>query len=92
MATPLRGKVKINWDAAFKKSHQTMGIGAVVLDYQGKIMASLCSSQPIPSHPIVAEYKALRRAMFFCMELSFSTAQFKGDLTFRLCYKQRNRL
>lgn len=76
---PLRGRVKINWDAATKKSHQTMGIGVAIRDYQGKIMACLYSSQPHLSHPIVAEYITLRRALTFCMELSFDAAQFEGD-------------
>lgn len=75
----MRGRVKINWDAAVKKSHQTTGIGIVIHDYQGEIMVCLCSSQPFLSHLIVAKYIALRRVVTFCIELGFVSAQFEVD-------------
>lgn len=75
----MRGCVKINWGIAVKIVQQKMGIGLIIWDYQGDIMACLCSSQSLLSHLIVVEYIALRRAITFCMELGFVSTQFEGD-------------
>lgn len=42
-------------------------------------MACLALSKPFFSKPLVAEIRALMRAMVFCVELGIKVVQFEGD-------------
>lgn len=56
-----------------------MGMGAMIRDFKGDVMACLCSTHKFISSPIVAAYRALRKTMQFCVELGFKLAIFEGD-------------
>lgn len=68
---PVRGWVKVNWDATTSEISQTMGIRFMIRDCQGDVLACLSSSKSFHSLSIVAEYSALWKAMTFCMDLGF---------------------
>lgn len=59
--------------------NQKMGIGVVLRDCDGNVLACLCSPKPFFSQPIVAEAWALWRVFIFCSKLGIEKAQFKGD-------------
>lgn len=56
-----------------------MGIGVVIRDDKGDILACLCSSTFFYSKPIITEFGALWRAMRLGMELGFKAIQLEGD-------------
>lgn len=66
-----KGKlVKVNWDAT--SDHAVtgrVGIGVIARDSKGEILACLCSIENLSTSPLVVEAAALRRAMYFCIEL-----------------------
>lgn len=72
-------EVKANWDAAIDGNEKKVGIGVILRDSAGDILASLCQSYHCAVQPCVAEAHALRRAMEFCEELGFSNVSFEGD-------------
>ncbi|KAK9999768.1 hypothetical protein SO802_019371 [Lithocarpus litseifolius] len=55
------------------------GIGVVVRNSQGEIMAALSKKIPKPSSVVVLETLAARRAAYFVHELGFQDAIFEGD-------------
>ena len=55
---PQLGYVKINWDAALDKKRKLMGVGVVVRDCTGGVIASQCSTRPYINDPAVAEVMA----------------------------------
>lgn len=64
--------VKINWHAATCCNNQSEGIGIVARDHMGAILGSLSLPLGVPPfHHLVAEFRALWRAMKLCSELGF---------------------
>lgn len=76
---PVNGKVKMNWDATVNVSKKKMGIGIVIRDDMGEVLACLSSSRGFISQPIIAECWALSRAMEFCSKLGFYQLEIEGD-------------
>ncbi|XP_042958077.1 uncharacterized protein LOC122293606 [Carya illinoinensis] len=70
---------KFNWDAAIDATNKRVGIGVIVRDSEGEILACMCLRMNNLLKPACAEAYALRRAMFFCLELGCSSAVFEGD-------------
>ncbi|XP_042969115.1 uncharacterized protein LOC122301804 [Carya illinoinensis] len=70
---------KFNWDAAIDATKKRVGVGIIVRDSDGEILACLCLSVNYLLKPACAEAYALRRAMFFCLELGCTDAVFEGD-------------
>ncbi|XP_042983169.1 uncharacterized protein LOC122312591 [Carya illinoinensis] len=56
-----------------------VGVGIIVRDSDGEILACLCISVNYLLKPACAKAYALRRAMFFCLELGCTNAVFEGD-------------
>lgn len=56
-----------------------MGIGVVINDSIGEVLARLSLRAKSHSKSIVAKIAILRRAMVFCLELGFDQVQFEGD-------------
>ncbi|GLT53961.1 hypothetical protein SLA2020_271950 [Shorea laevis] len=56
---PESGMVKANWDAAIDSQSQRMGIGMVLRDETGSVLAAMSSCNPSVSDPTVAEALAL---------------------------------
>ncbi|XP_042944640.1 uncharacterized protein LOC122278525 [Carya illinoinensis] len=70
---------KVNWDAALDVKNKQVAIGIIVRDSEGEILACLCSKLSIVVKAIVAEAYALRRALFFCLELGLQKVLLEGD-------------
>ena len=55
------------------------GIGVVVRNPQGEIIAAPSEKMPKPSSVVVLESLAARRATYFVLQLGFQDSIFKGD-------------
>ncbi|KAF5477039.1 hypothetical protein F2P56_003718 [Juglans regia] len=70
---------KANWDAAIDKGNSRLGIGVIVRNSEGSVMASLCSSMDLILDPLLGEAVAARRASSFCVELGLQHIILEGD-------------
>ena len=71
--------MKINFDGAVFKNEDGAGIGMVVRDSQGMVMASLSQNIPLPHSVVNLETLAACRALEFSLELGFDKAILEGD-------------
>lgn len=71
----------MNWYAAVREKTQKMGIGVVICDSMGEVLACLSSPNPLYSKLIVAEFGALWISLKFGSELGFRAIQFEGMLS-----------
>lgn len=56
-----------------------MGIGIIVRNHTGEAHACLSSLEKFSLQPILAESKALWRAIEFCNEIGLSQVELEGD-------------
>lgn len=56
-----------------------MGVGVLARNAEGVVVASLCTTLPSISDPVVAETMALWRAVSLCRELEFPAIHLEGD-------------
>lgn len=70
--------VKINFDEATSKDH-TSGIGVVIRDERGSVLASLSQNIPQVCRPLDIETLAASRALKFAAELGFNKVVLEGD-------------
>ncbi|XP_041025440.1 uncharacterized protein LOC121265838 [Juglans microcarpa x Juglans regia] len=70
---------KANWDAAIDKINSRVGIGVIVRNSEGAVMASLCSSMDLFPDPLLGEAIATRRDSSFCVDLGFQHVILEGD-------------
>lgn len=59
--------------------NQVTGMGGVVWDFEGEVLASICSSVDHSTLPILAEALTLRKMMILCAEMGFTQLCFEGD-------------
>ena len=57
-----------------------MGLGVVVRDHQGRVMASMSEKTKLPSSLDEVEVLVAIRAIFFALELHLPSVIVKGDL------------
>lgn len=73
------GYVKANWEIALDHLHQKMGVGIIIRNEHGEVLAS----KQIPKHgcpqPQIAETFGAFMAISFCLELGFNRIVFEGD-------------
>ena len=72
--------IKINFDGAVSKDEDRAGIGVVVRDSLGLVMASLSQNISLPHLVVNLETLAACRALEFSLELGFDKAILEGDL------------
>ncbi|XP_035551149.1 uncharacterized protein LOC118349712 [Juglans regia] len=70
---------KANFDGALNMEMQKMGMGIVVRDSKGEVIASLCGTKGSVTSPFIAELNALWRTMDFCSELGLQDVIIEGD-------------
>jgi signal transduction histidine kinase len=75
---PSAGKVKTNWDAAIDVQHKCMGVGVIIHDDVGAVVAAMCSKVPYITDPALAEAIALWKAVSLCLELNIQRYTLKG--------------
>lgn len=61
------------------QNQKKMGIGVIARDFRGEVLFCLSASKSFSSHPLVAEFWALWRALELCSELSMEQLIFEGD-------------
>jgi ribonuclease HI len=71
--------VKANWDASVDLTLQRMGVGLIVRDGEGSVLAAMCTSVDFIIDPTVAEAMALWKAVSCCLDLGFSRIHLEGD-------------
>lgn len=76
---PPRGISKVNWDAAIDVGKKLMGVGVVVRDSTGGVLATQCMTKPFVRDPGVAEAMALRTALMLLGQLGITKTIMEGD-------------
>ena len=70
---------KVNTDAAVFKNSKSVGIGVVVRDHEGSVLAALSKRPPLPLGPLEAEAKAMEEAISFATDIGLQEAIFETD-------------
>ena len=73
---------KINFDGATFFEERNAGLGVVIRNKEGRVMASLSQKIPLPMSVIEVEVLATRRALELAVELGFDHVSLKGILKF----------
>ena len=76
---PPANLIKINFDGAAFKDDERAGIGVVIRDNQGLVLASLSQNIPLPHSVVTLETLAACKALEFSLELGFNKAVLEGD-------------
>ena len=71
--------VKINFDGAIFKTENRSGIGVVVRDHTGAVLASMAQSFSPALTPVEIEAVAASRALEFGLEIGLAEAVLEGD-------------
>ena len=71
--------VKINFDGAIFSTHSSAGLGVIIRDHAGLVLAALSQSIPLPTLVETVEVMAGRRALLFAKELGFERVLVEGD-------------
>ncbi len=72
-------RYKINYDGAVFKETNEAGIGVIVRDSQGLVMASLTQKVLFPLSVPSIEAWAVKRSIQFALEIGITEAEFEGD-------------
>ena len=72
---------KVNFDGATFEKEGSAGLGVVIRNGDGQVMASLSQLVPLPHSVIEVEALAARRGVELAPELSFYNIELEGDLT-----------
>ncbi|XP_042988641.1 uncharacterized protein LOC122316174 [Carya illinoinensis] len=70
---------KANWDAAVDKENSKIGVGVIIRDSGGLIIASLYSSISLSHDSLLGEAVAALRATSLCSELGLQQIMLEGD-------------
>ncbi|KAL5776482.1 hypothetical protein ACOSP7_009408 [Xanthoceras sorbifolium] len=70
---------KINSDTAVDSVRKRVGLGVVIRDWQGRVMASLSQSYPLLVSVEVVEAMAIRMNLQLASEIGFSPVGFEID-------------
>ncbi|GMY05131.1 putative ribonuclease h protein [Fagus crenata] len=76
---PPLGLYKTNFDGAVFQDTQEAGIGVIIRDSNGLIIASLAQKIPYPGSVELVEALAARRAVTFAFEIGAWKTEFEGD-------------
>ena len=70
---------KVNFDGALFQANDCAGLGVVIRNGEGQVMASLSQNIPLPSTVIEVEALAARRALILAQEIGFTRVVLEGD-------------
>ena len=76
---PPRDCFKVNFDAAIFPELGKAGLGVVIRNWQGNVMASFSEQAPRPFSPDIVEAMAAARAISFAQELGVRPFVLEGD-------------
>lgn len=70
---------KVNFDGAVFASVNRAGLGVVIQNCEGLVIASLSQMVPLPHTVVEVETMAARRALELAAKLGFDNLVFEGD-------------
>ena len=76
---PPPGMVKVNFNDAIFSTHSSTGLGMIIQDQAGLVLAALSQKIPLPTSMETVEVTAARRALLFAKELGFERVMIEGD-------------
>ncbi|XP_042954618.1 uncharacterized protein LOC122291034 [Carya illinoinensis] len=76
---PPPGFYKANWDAAVDKENSKIGVGVVVRDSSGMVIASVCSSIFLNPDHLLGEAVAALKASTLCFDIGLNQVMLEGD-------------
>jgi hypothetical protein len=76
---PPQNTYKVNWDAALDSVNQRMGVGVIVRDHMGRVIAARSTTVEFSSEPVVAEAIAALHAAEFSRDLGLPKIILEGD-------------
>lgn len=76
---PAGDSYKVNFDGAVYKEDDRVGIGLIIQNCHGMVMASLSQNILLPQTAVELEAIAARRALDFSLELGFTKAILEGE-------------
>ena len=76
---PPEGIIKVNWDAAVDGGRKMIGMGAIMRDSDGKVMATMCDTMILIQDPVLAKALAAIRAIKLCLSLGIRKIILEGD-------------
>ncbi|KAK0587875.1 hypothetical protein LWI29_030314 [Acer saccharum] len=77
--TPTAGCVKINLDAALSVAKGVSGVGVVVRDWKGEVLASCCQRFEVCFPPLIAEVVAVLTGMRLALQLGLFPAMVESN-------------
>ena len=79
VTTPPKPIVKINYDNAVFRETNEAGLGVIVRDNEGHVLASLAKKIPLPQSVADVEAAVAQRALILAKELQFNSIVLEGD-------------
>jgi ribonuclease HI len=76
---PLLGRYKVNYDGAMFEESSEAGIGVIIRNNRGEVMASMCHRIHYPHLTEAMEAYAARSATQLAIDLGFKEVDIKGD-------------
>ena len=69
----------MNYDGAVFSQQGKAGLGVIIRNHEGVVMASMVQQIPLPTTVAQVEALAVRRATEFALEIGITTAILEGD-------------
>ncbi|XP_050258927.1 uncharacterized protein LOC126703917 [Quercus robur] len=76
----LSGLLKVNFDGALFAEENKVGLGIIICNDDGLVIAALTQQIPLPTSVEMVEVLAACRALWFAKELGFRRLIVEGDL------------
>ena len=76
---PLESAFKLNFDAAIFSKVNRSGVGAIIRNYKGELMAAMSARGPIVYSSEEGELLTCRKAIEFSNDAAFSRLVIEGD-------------
>jgi|UniRef100_A0A2N9ED81 hypothetical protein len=76
---PQPGRYKANFDGAFFEESHEAGVGVIIRNHKGEVMASLCQRIPFPQSVEALEAYAARSAVQLSKDLGLKEVDIEGD-------------
>ncbi|KAF5462224.1 hypothetical protein F2P56_018250 [Juglans regia] len=70
---------KANWDASVDRANSKVGIGVIVRNWEGRVIATLRAPRKLIPDPKLAESVAALRAVQLCKHIGISKLILEGD-------------
>jgi len=76
---PVAGFLKVNWDASLNINSKLVGLGCVIRNEEGCVIAAKCCVRKAVVDPVCAEAMAALAALDFCSDMGCVSIECEGD-------------